>query len=173
MQHLIGRPTEAEYADFYANYVRQTTGDDILAILEKSKKETLTFFKAIPDEKWDYRYAENKWSIRELWLHLIDAERVFAYRMLRASRGDQTPLPGFDENAYVPNSNAANRSVGSLLEEYLAVRAATIVLVKNCTKEQFLSAGIGSNAPFTPRSVAFIIAGHEKHHQTIIKERYL
>ena len=173
MSNLNGRPVSAEYAPYYDHYISLVKGENSIAILETQQQEMYAFYESIPSKKWDFRYAEGKWSIREVLLHVIDTERVFAYRMLRASRNDQTSLPGFDENHYAPNSGADNRSVESLLEEYKAVREATLLLAKNCTAEQFSQHVVASNCTFTPRSLTFIIAGHEKHHQTIIKERYL
>ena len=167
------RPAESDVPEYYRNYVKQVSGDTIELILSEAKKETLAFFQVLPTEKWSFRYAPGKWSIKELILHLMDSERVFAYRILRIARGDETPMPGFDQNVFVPNSNADNRSTKSIIEEYQAVREATLQLVKNLTEEMWQRQGTASGVPFSPLVIAFIIAGHEAHHLRIIKERYL
>lgn len=167
------RPEESEIPDFYKNYFRQVEGDTVELILSEAKKETIAFLQVLPPEKWEYRYAPEKWTIKEIILHLMDSERVFAYRILRIGRGDQTPLPGFDQDVFVPNSDANNRSAKSLIEEYETVREATLQLIRNFTPEMWRRTGIASGVSFSPLSIAFITAGHEIHHLRVIKERYL
>ncbi len=167
------RPQAGEFAPFYQGYVNQVPDGDIVQILDDQKRHTLDFLQSLPDEKWDYRYAEGKWSIRELLLHIIDAERIFAYRALRIARNDQTSLAGFDENAYVPESFAAQRSVVSLLREYAAVREATLQLYKNLDQSVWTRLGDANGKPVSVRGLAYIIAGHERHHLNVIRERYL
>ncbi len=118
----IERPQAGEYPVYFEAYVNRVAGSDLLPELEKGKKSLLDFFSSIPADKHNYRYAEGKWTIKEILGHVIDAERIFVYRALRFSRNDFTALPGFDEDAYVPQSNAANRSMEHLLKEYAAVR---------------------------------------------------
>lgn len=167
------RPALEEIPDFYQNYVKQVEGDKIELILDDARKETLAFLALLPDEKWTYAYAPEKWTIKEVLLHLTDTERVFAYRILRMSRGDETPLPGFDQNVFVPNSDANNRSIASIIAEYRAVREATLQLIRYFTPEMWERKGTASGVPFSPLTIAFITAGHEAHHLRIIRERYL
>ena len=167
------RPSDQEFNPYYGGYVSKVPEGDIIHILEQQLADYLSFYQGIPTDKWDYAYAEGKWTIKELMLHLLDAERVFAYRALRISRGDQTPLAGFDQDLYVPNSKAANRSISSILEEYEALRKSTIQLFKNFSSEVYGHLGTASNSPVSVRALAYIISGHEIHHANIIKEKYL
>jgi hypothetical protein len=124
-------------------------------------------------DKFDFRYAEGKWTIKDIIQHLIDAERVFSYRAMRISRNDKTPLPGFEENDYVENTNANGRSIQDLLTELSAVRQSTLLLFKSFSEEQFGRIGVASNADVSVRAIGFIIIGHQKHHQKVFQERYL
>ena len=167
------RPSPNEYGAYYDTYISKVEQDDFLQALAEGKAATAAFFRSLPEEKWDHRYAPGKWSVKELLQHLIDAERVFSYRALRIARNDMTPLPGFDENEYAPASKAALRSPSSLLAEYEAVREATIHLFMHLDGEALSRIGTASNHPVSPLAAAFIIAGHELHHVGVIKERYL
>jgi hypothetical protein len=167
------RPQPGEYAPYYQKYIDQVPEGDLINLLTTAQSDTIAFLQNMPPDKWDYRYAENKWSVRELLLHLIDAERIFAYRALRIARNDQTPLPGFDENTYVPASNAVNRSWHSLIAEYAAVRKATIELFRHFTPEMWQHTGTASNAPIAALALGFITYGHEKHHLHVLKTKYL
>jgi uncharacterized damage-inducible protein DinB len=167
------RPAAGDYAPFYHAYVERVEGHDILAILENNKKDGLALLKALSEEQWRYSYAAGKWSIAEVILHIIDAERVFAYRALRIARGDQTPLPGFDQDFYVPNSAALSRSPESLIEEYHAVKNASIQLFEGFTKEMWSNSGTASDNTVSVLALAYIIVGHDMHHMKIIRERYL
>lgn len=131
------------------------------------------FMASIPVEKWHYSYAEGKWSIAEVMLHLVDAERVFQYRALRIARKDQTPLSGFDHDAYVPVSGAGKRSRESIIEEYKAVRQASISLFSTFDAEVLQRKGKASNSAISVGALGFIMCGHQKHHRNIIRERYL
>jgi uncharacterized damage-inducible protein DinB len=124
-------------------------------------------------DKFDYQYAEGKWTIKEIIQHLIDSERVFSYRALRISRNDKTPLPGFDENDYVANSNGKERSLQSLLTEMAVVRQSTLSLFNSFSHEQLTKIGNASNREVSVRAIGFIIIGHQKHHQKVFSERYL
>lgn len=167
------KPQAGEFAPFYQGYIDRVPNGNIVQILANNKLKTITFLKSLPEDKWDFRYAEGKWSIRELIIHLMDAERIFAYRALRIARNDFTSLSGFDENAYVPESFADGRLVESLLEEYGAVREASIQLYKNLHPDVWTRLGDANGAPVSVRALAYITAGHEMHHMNIIKERYL
>ncbi|MCB0704375.1 MAG: DinB family protein [Saprospiraceae bacterium] len=173
MSFTIGRPTASESASFYHAYIANVPGDDPIAQLKQASRETVTSFQEIPNPKWDFRYAPGKWTVKELVLHMIDAERIFAYRALRFGRNDMTPLPGFDQDIFVPNSGANTRSPESLIKEYQHVRDTSIQLFKHLPNEAWDRVGIASDNPVSVRAIAFIIAGHELHHLRILKERYL
>lgn len=167
------RPSEKEFASFYAGYVQLAEGTDMLKNLQETERTTVTLLENLSETQWLHRYAPGKWSIKELIVHVIDAERIFACRALRIARADTTPLPGFDQNVYVPVSNADNRTARSIIEEYQTVRAATLSLFQNFTDEMWDRVGTASDNPVSVRALAYIIAGHETHHINIIKERYL
>ena len=162
-----------EYASFYAPYVDALGDVNLIEELEISLHDFIRFVQNIPMDKFDYRYASGKWNIKEIIQHLIDAERIFAYRALRISRNDQTHLPGFDENSYVDNTDATNRSIQDLLTEFSSVRHSNLFLFKSFTDEQLKRIGIASNASISVRAIGFIMLGHQKHHLKIFQERYL
>jgi len=168
----IARPEAVEYNPHYAGYIAKVQGD-ALAQLERQAKETPAFLASIPEAKALHRYAPGKWSIKEVVGHVADAERVFAYRALRFGRGDASALAKFDENAYVPAGNFDARPLADLAAELAAVRAATLALVRGLPAGAFERQGIASGHPVTVRALVHIIAGHERHHLDIIKERYL
>lgn len=162
-----------EYADFYKSYIQVLEDVELIEELEICLHEFIKFVQNIPMDKFDYQYAEGKWTIKEIIQHLIDSERVFSYRALRISRNDKTPLPGFDENDYVTNSNGKERSLQSLLTEMAVVRQATLSLFNSFSQEQLNKIGIASNKEVSVRAIGFIIIGHQKHHQKVFSERYL
>jgi len=167
------RPKPNDYAAYYENYVGKVDGENVHDIISNYSNALLDFYSSLPEEKADYRYAEGKWSVKELLLHIIDAERIFAYRALRIARKDKTPLPGFDENNYTPASKASKRSLQSLKAEFAAVRKATDILLSTFDEEQLSESGTASEHPVTVNAIAFIIYGHLIHHQQILEERYL
>jgi uncharacterized damage-inducible protein DinB len=162
-----------EYASFYAPYLNALGAVHLIEELEISLHDFIRFVQNIPMDKFDYRYAEGKWNIKEIIQHVIDTERIFAYRALRISRDDQTPLPGFDENYYVDHTEATKRSIQDLLTEFSAVRHANLYLFKSFSKEQLERMGIASNAAVSVRAIGFILIGHQKHHLKVFQERYL
>jgi len=162
-----------EYAPFYAGYIKALENVHLIEELEICVHEFIRFVQNIPMDKFDYRYAEGKWTIKDIIQHLIDSERVFSYRALRISRNDKTPLPGFDENNYVDNTNANSRSIQDLLTEMAVVRQSTLSLFKSFSQEQLSRTGIASANEVSVRALGFIIMGHQKHHMKIFKERYL
>lgn len=168
----IAPPAADEYDAWYAGYVAKIGDADALAVLERQADTAAAMLAAIPESRAGYRYAEGKWSIRQIVLHLADAERIFAYRALRIARGDQTPLPGFDENAYAPASGADERTLADLVAELGAVRRATIALFRGLPSEAFERRGTASGATISVRALAYIIAGHERHHLEVLRERY-
>lgn len=169
----IPRPSNTEYAPFHAGYVASVPEGDVLAMLKKQNGETLRLLGKIGEKKSRYRYAPGKWTIREVVGHLSDAERVFAYRALTFARGDKTPLPGFDEVAWGNASNADTRTLKALLEEFAAVRETTLAMLKGFTPEQLNRTGTASGHPVSVRGLVYVMAGHERHHVRILKERYL
>jgi uncharacterized damage-inducible protein DinB len=169
----MAKPQPGEYAGFFSRYIRIPQSDDARILLEESLLPLQYFLQSIPEEKATYAYAEGKWTVKQVLQHLIDTERVFAYRAMAISRGETQSLPGFDENIYAENATAENRSIESLTEEYVTVRKSTILLYKYLTNEGLLRIGTASNHPINANSFAFIIVGHELHHRGIINERYL
>jgi hypothetical protein len=162
-----------EYADFYKSYIQVLEDVELIEELEICLHEFIKFVQNIPMDKFDYRYEVGKWTIKEIIQHLIDSERVFSYRALRISRNDKTPLPGFNENDYVDNSNGNDRNLQGLLTELAVVRQATLSLFNSFSQEQLTKVGIASNNEVSVRAIGFIIIGHQKHHQKIFAERYL
>ncbi len=170
---MIARPAQSEYPVYYHTYISKAEGNDLIALLKKGNEDLQAFISALPTNKGDYRYQPDKWSVKEILIHLMDAERIFAYRALRFSRGDRTGLPGFDENEYVPNCDASSRSIENILTEYQALRASSISFFENLTHDMLIRSGIANGEEISVRALAYIIAGHEVHHLSVIKERYL
>jgi len=168
----MARPQPNECAPFYQKYIALADGDSISEIVENYAFELQEFYNNLPESKADFAYAENKWTVKQVLQHLTDAERVFAYRALRISRNDETPLASFDENAYVENGFATERSLSSLKQEFNAVRASTDIFLLALNEEQVMRTGIASNNPVSVNALAFIIYGHLLHHKKILKERY-
>ena len=166
------RPDATEYGSWYAGYVSLVPEEDVLSAIETQSSETQKLIASVGEEKASYRYAEGKWSIKEVIGHLTDAERVFGYRALCFSRGDQNALPGFDENGYVGTANFDSWRVGDLAEAYALNRRANIVLFRNLPPDAWDRRGIASENPVTVRALAYIIAGHDRHHVKVLRERY-
>lgn len=162
-----------EYSVFNATYINAIENIELIEELEISLHDFIKFVQNIPMDKFDYRYAEGKWTIKDIIQHIIDAERIFCYRALRISRNDKTPLPGFEENSYVENTDANKRSIQDLLSEFSAVRQSNLLLFKSFTNEQLTRMGTASENPISVRAIGFIILGHQKHHQKVFQERYL
>jgi uncharacterized damage-inducible protein DinB len=163
----------SEYPDFFKGYVQALENIELQEELEICLHKFIKFVQNIPMDKFDYRYMEGKWTIKEIIQHLIDAERVFGYRALRISRNDATPLPGFDENSFAENTDANARSLQGLLTEMAVVRQSTLSLFNSFSSEQLSRIGIVSNGSVSVRAIGFIIIGHQEHHQKIFQERYL
>ncbi|WP_396183404.1 DinB family protein [Flavobacterium sp.] len=162
-----------EYATFYKPYIEALGEVELINELELSFTPFIDFLKTIPTDKQEYRYVEGKWTIKDIVQHLIDAERIFAYRALRIARKDQTPLPGFEENEYVETAFANSRTMEDLIEEFATVRQATLSLFKTFSDEQLTQMGTASEKPVSVRAIGCIILGHQKHHVNVILERYL
>ena len=165
--------TAGTYPPYFSKYINLVHTENVEEAIKKYSGEILAFFQRIPVEKADYRYAEGKWSLKEMLQHIIDAERIFAYRALSIARLDKTPLPGFDENNYALASNANQRSWESLLQEFEAVRKSTDLLLQNFTPDQLQHSGVTNNHTNTTIAISFVIFGHILHHINVIKERYL
>lgn len=165
--------SDTEFAPFYETYISLANEADLVEELEISVHEFIKFVQNIPMDKFDYRYAEGKWTIKDIIQHLIDAERVFAYRALRIARNDKTPLTGFEENNYANEANGNDRKLQEMLTELALVRQSTIMLFKNFSEEVLLRLGTASEKVVSVRALGFIIIGHQKHHQKIFQERYL
>jgi len=162
-----------EYVPYQKMYLDLVSDKLIVDSLESSMSEFIIFFNSISEKKLDFSYQNGKWTLRELMLHMIDTERIFQYRALRFSRNDKTNLPGYDENFYVSNSNASNRNLVSLLNEYTAVRNSTVVLFNSFNENTMLILGNSGENTMSVRAIAYIILGHQIHHINIVKERYL
>ncbi|PJB11291.1 MAG: damage-inducible protein DinB [Flavobacteriales bacterium CG_4_9_14_3_um_filter_40_17] len=164
----------SEYAPFYKPYIEEIGQElDILTGLELIGNEFVDLINSLSEDKLNFAYAENKWTIKEVIVHLIDSERIFSYRALRFARNDQTDLSGFEENDYVPFSDANKRSKSDLIAEFKTVRTSTISLFQSFSDEMLLRAGtIGGNT-MSVRALGFIILGHQKHHINVVKVRYL
>jgi hypothetical protein len=164
----------SEYADFYKNYIEAIPENTSLPeVFSFGVEQVLPFFSSLTENQMAHAYAEGKWTLKEMLLHIIDSERIFAYRALSIARRDKTKLPGYEQDDYVLTSNANNRTKESLLEEYSSVRAATVTLFKSFTKEDLIQTGVANNVSVSVRAIGFIIGGHERHHLKIAKERYL
>ena len=166
------RPQAEEFPLFYKGYV-DTVSENVLTELEQQMESFSAFLRSIPSEKASFAYAEGKWTIKELAGHVIDTERIMAYRALRIARNDTTPLPGFDENDYVANAHFADRSLESLADEFAALRKANMNLIRSLNAIEIDRSGISNEKPISVRALIFIMAGHVNHHVAILKQRYL
>lgn len=164
-------PNKAEYPDYFSKYVDLSQQHDPISVLKS--KDLLNYISGLDAQTWNYSYAEGKWTIKEMVLHLIDSERIFNYRALRFARNDATVLTGFDQDTYVPNSAASERSAVSLIREYNTVRDATISLFEGFNEEHLSRLGKVGETSCSVNALQFIIAGHEMHHVNLLNERYL
>ncbi len=169
----IARPDATEYAEYFGRYVSKVPDGDVLALLARQIDETTSMLGVLSNEDAEYRYAPGKWSIKEVVGHLADTERIFVYRALCFARREASALPGYDENAYVANTRFDDRPLADLLGELRAVRAATLAFFKGLTGGELDHRGVANSREYTVRSVAYILAGHERHHAEILRERYL
>lgn len=170
---MLQRPHKDEYAPYYESYIELVAEGNLIERLSSQLEKTLELLKNVPEEMGTYRYAPNKWSIKEVIGHLTDAERIMSYRLLRIARGDTTPLPGYEENDYVAIASFDNRPMKKLLSDFAMVRANTINLCESLSDADWLRRGTANNYVASARSIAYVIAGHELHHYNIIRERYL
>jgi uncharacterized damage-inducible protein DinB len=164
---------DAIAAGGFLTYIAKAPDKKVTTSIGSNTKAFKKFLKKIPAKKHHYAYAEGKWTIAELLLHMIDAERVFAYRALRLARLDATPMPGFDENQWAASANQTRRRWKNLEEEFFAVRQSTELLFEQLSEKELLFTGTASNHPVNALAMGYVIAGHVQHHMDIIKERYL
>jgi hypothetical protein len=169
----MNRPCPTEYAPYYERYISLVPEDDIVGALGGQPDEVKALIADVPEERGTYAYADGKWTIKELLSHLIDGERIFSYRALRISRGDKTPIEGFEQEDYIENSNANNRTFADLLDEFTFERQANMRLFNNMSDEGSRWIGTASGNPVSARAIAYIMAGHIRHHIGVLKERYL
>ena len=166
------RPEADEYAPFYAGYVARVTEDDILGVLAAQQGDIGALARSLPEAKQSYRYAEGKWTIGEVLSHLIDGERVFGYRAFCFSRGEQAALPSFDENQYVSATRAGDVPLVELAREFAAVRESNLGFLRRLGDEAWTRTGTASGKPVSVRALAWIMAGHPRHHLAVLRERY-
>jgi DinB superfamily len=169
---VIARPQAGEYAPYYDRYISLVAGTDILTTLEDQRRAMMLLLSGRDEAEGDFRYASEKWTAKEVLGHMCDSERVFAYRALRISRGDATPMEGFEQNDYVRNGPFARRPLCDLIEDYIAVRRATLSLLRNLDEKAWGRRGVANKNEVTVRALASIIAGHELHHRRILEEKY-
>ncbi len=170
---MIGRPQAGEFAPYFSTYINLITGDDPMPALESQIDESLAVFSKISEEKSLYRYAPDKWSIRQLLNHVADTERAFAFRTQWFARGFETELPSYDQNIAAAGAEADRISWAAQVEEFSSVRVSTISLFRNMPPNAWMRRGIAGGNPFTVRALAFIIPGHLSHHLAVLRERYL
>lgn len=168
----MNRPQANEHAPYYKTYM-DTVSDNVIAELEHQVNSFPSFLKGLTQDKATYAYSEGKWTIMELVGHVIDTERIMAYRALRIARADLTPLPGFEENDYVANAHFAERNMDSLAEEFAILRKANMYLIKSFNDDEINRIGTSNGSPMSVRALIYILAGHVNHHRRIIEERYL
>src|SRR5713226_9311922 len=166
------RPEPTEYAEFYADYVSKVSGSDVLGVLESQRVQMLQLFAGRSERDGSFRYAPGKWTVKEVLGHITDTERIFTYRALRIARGDQTPLPGFEQEDFVKNAAFSDRTLAGLAEEFALVRSASLALFRSFPEEAWPRRGVASEKEVTVRALAFITAGHQMHHRIILEERY-
>ena len=172
-QAAATKPAPTEHAPEFSNYVALVGEGDIIQTLERQIENSLSLLRTIPSDKANFRYAPDKWSVKQLLGHLIDSERIFSYRALRFARNDQTPLPGYEQNDYVRNADFDSRNLTEMAEEFATVRRATIQLFRPLNETEWLRRGTANENEISVRALAYIIAGHELHHMGVLRSRYL
>jgi hypothetical protein len=171
------RPQPGEYAPYYDRYISlvldNEQGNDILHTLDEQRRQTVLLLSGLTEVDGDLRYAPDKWSVKELLGHLNDTERIMSYRALRIARNDATPIEGFEQDDYVRSGPFVRRPLADLIEDYIAVRRATLSLFRNLDEPAWTRRGIANKNEVTVRALAYIIAGHELHHRRMLEEKYL
>lgn len=169
---VVGRPEPGEYAPHYDRYISLIAGPDILTTLDSQRRQTMLLLSGHDESEGDIRYAPGKWSAKEVLGHVCDTERIFAYRALRIARGDKTPIEGFEQDDYVRNSPFGSVALGEVIEDYIAVRRATLTLLRNLDGAAWMRRGVANKNEVSVRAIAYTIAGHELHHRRILEEKY-
>lgn len=167
------RPQKGDYAEYYGKYIDLVPSGDFLDLLQSQREDLWRLLSPLSDDQAEFRYAQGKWSIKEVVGHISDTERIFAYRLLRIARGDQTPLPSFEQDGYIQTGKFTTRTLKDLLEEFSSIREATIALVRSLDNAAWQRRGTASQKEITSTALAFIIAGHVRHHHILLEERYL
>jgi len=167
------QPNPEDYAPYYENYVKLIQGDDILKILNEQNKKTQDILNSFSEHRGNYRYADGKWTVKEVVGHLLDTERVFAYRALCIARGEKKTLPGFDQDDYVSEGNFNRRELFDLNYEFRLLRESNLLLFRSFTPEMLKLKGFANESSVTVLAILFIIAGHEKHHMNVLREKYM
>lgn len=166
------RPEAGEFAEYYGKYIAKVPGTDVVGILESERLHMSQLFAGRGERDGNFRYAPGKWTIKEILGHVTDGERIFTYRALRIARGDETPLASFEQDDYVKNGGFAARKLADLVEEFDAVRGASISLFRSFDEAAWARRGVASQKPVTARALGFITAGHQIHHRMILEESY-
>lgn len=168
----IARPEPGEYAPYYDRYISLIPGTDILGTLDEQRRKMLLLLCGRDEADGDFRYAADKWSMKEVLGHVCDTERIFAYRVLRISRGDRTPIEGFEQDDYVKNSPWGRVPLAEVIDDYIAVRRATLTLLRNLDEAGWARSGVANKNEVSVRALAYLTAGHELHHRRILEEKY-
>lgn len=169
----IAAPAVGEFAPYYGTYINLIPEGTVLETMDRQHDTTLALLRGIRDEQAEFRYAPGKWTVKEVVGHVVDFERIFAYRALRIARGDRTPIPGADENEYVRGANFGARTLFDLAAEFHHLRQANLLLFRSFDEAALHRRGIANGLEISVRALAYIIAGHERHHMTILREKYL
>lgn len=167
------RPDKTEYDPYYERYVSLVENNDIIATLASQPTKLQDMLTGVPEEKGGFAYAQGKWSTKQVLGHLVDGERMFAYRLFRISRGDKTPIEGFEQDGYIENAHSNKRSFADLLDEFLLLRRANMIFLNNLTDDAWSWTGTANNVEISVRALVYIMAGHIEHHVGILRERYL
>lgn len=170
---MIEKPATDEYNEYYQGYVSQVTEADLLGVLAAQRDEVRAVFGSLDESKGTFSYAEGKWTVKEMLSHIVDGERHFAYRVLRIARGDTTPIEGFEQDLYIENSHANDRTFEDMIGEFTELRNANLRQLRNLSETDWLRTGTASGFTFSVRALGYIMAGHVRHHLAILKERYL
>ena len=169
---VVGRPEPTEYAPYYDRYISLIAGSDILTTLDAQRRQMMMLLSGRDESEGDFRYAPDKWTAKEVLGHVCDTERIFAYRALRIARGDRTPIEGFEQDDYVRNGPFGRVALAEVIEDYIAVRRATLTLLRNVDENGWMRRGIANKNEISVRAIAYLIAGHELHHRRILEEKY-
>jgi hypothetical protein len=169
----MNRPTPEEYPEYYNQYLGLVKEGDIISILEEQSVYVQNFISSIPEEKGDYTYGFGKWTIKEVFGHLLDSERIFCYRALRIARRDKQPMPGYDQDEYVKNSKYFKRTLKEIADEMLMLRGANLKFFKSFDETDFMERGTANEMEFSVRGILYVLAGHELYHINFIKDNYL